>query len=287
MTALLCEGTIGAVRAAAVACAVAACLAAGSVARAQDDEHEGEGSEDIAAWETSVEPEEEDASDAWSSFGDADLPLLDENGVEIVETASFEGIEPMACLASVPWCDGPRAVPDPVGEPDRLASRLGLGTRNAAGLLLTRAPRGSWVAAAPGGPLGSLLYPVRNGHMGRGVGAGRRRQHAGVDIGAPPGTPIRAAADGLVAYSDNGLRGYGNVIILVHRGGWVTLYAHCERTLVFAGQRVRRGETIGHVGSTGLARGPHLHFELRREGVPHDPQPLFVGWRQSPYRSAQ
>lgn len=233
---------------------------------------EGEDEEVVTDWETP--PEEEDA---WASFGDADLPLLDENGVEIVETASasFE-LPSMACRADVPWCDGPRAVPDPVGQPARLASRLGLGTRSAAGLLLTRAPRDAWIAAAPGRPLGSLRFPVRRGHVGRGLGTGRNHHHAGVDIGAPPGTPIMAAADGLVAYSDNQLRGYGNVVMLVHRGGWVTLYAHCERIDVFAGQRVRRGEVIARVGSTGLSRGPHLHFELRRGGTPQDPLPLFT-----------
>ncbi len=88
---------------------------------------------------------------------------------------------------------------------------------------------------------------------------------------------MRAAADGIVAYSDNEVRGFGNVVMIVHGNGWVTLYAHNSRTTVQPGYRVRRGERIGLVGQTGIARGPHLHFELWENGRARNPADLFDG----------
>ena len=98
----------------------------------------------------------------------------------------------------------------------------------------------------------------------------RSRMHNGIDFGARHGTPIQAAADGVVIASTYG-NGFGNMIILDHGGGISTLYGHCSRLAVAAGQRVKRGQVIGYVGSTGLATGPHLHFEVRVNGRPVNP----------------
>jgi murein DD-endopeptidase MepM/ murein hydrolase activator NlpD len=68
--------------------------------------------------------------------------------------------------------------------------------------------------------------------------------------------------------------GYGNCIIVDHGGGLATLYAHCSRLTVTKGQTVTDGQVIGYVGSTGLSTGPHLHFEVRRDGRPIDPKPF-------------
>jgi murein DD-endopeptidase MepM/ murein hydrolase activator NlpD len=99
---------------------------------------------------------------------------------------------------------------------------------------------------------------------------GFMRMHKGLDIAAPHGTPIRAAMDGVVALAGrNG--GYGNFVKLSHGNGLVTGYGHMSRFAVRAGERVSRGEIIGYVGSTGMSTGPHLHYELWRNGVPVNP----------------
>lgn len=99
----------------------------------------------------------------------------------------------------------------------------------------------------------------------------RNRMHNGIDFGAGHGSPIHAAADGIVIASTYG-KGYGNMVILDHGGGMSTLYGHCSRRLVGQGQRVRRGQVIATVGATGLATGPHLHWEVRVNGKAVNPR---------------
>lgn len=181
------------------------------------------------------------------------------------------------------FSDGPRRVPAPRGASFERAQRLGLGTDETAAQILRAPMPDAWRRAADwrGEPVERLLWPIDEGRYVRGYGYVRAHRpdllHKGVDISAPVGTVVRAAADGIVAYSDNGLRGYGNCVIIAHPNGWVTLYAHNSRTTVQAGWRVRRGERIALVGSTGISRGPHVHFELRRGGPAIDPLALFDG----------
>ena len=96
--------------------------------------------------------------------------------------------------------------------------------------------------------------------------------HSGVDIGAPRGTPIKAAASGTVVYSGNAGDGYGNYVIIAHANGVRTVYAHCSQLLVSRGQSVSQGSVIAKVGSTGRSTGNHLHFEVRKNGVTYNPQ---------------
>jgi murein DD-endopeptidase MepM/ murein hydrolase activator NlpD len=116
-----------------------------------------------------------------------------------------------------------------------------------------------------------LLWPIKGrttsefGPRGKGV-------HQGVDLAAPKGTPVLASASGKVAYSGNGMRGYGKVVVLTHPNDLSTVYAHNSSLLVRMGDSVRQGQTIAKVGATGRATGPHLHFEIRRRGVPEDPR---------------
>jgi murein DD-endopeptidase MepM/ murein hydrolase activator NlpD len=96
------------------------------------------------------------------------------------------------------------------------------------------------------------------------------RAHLGVDYGAPTGTPVRSVGDGVVEFA--GVQnGYGNVVIIKHRNNHETLYAHLSRIGVRKGQSVSQGDTVGAVGSTGWATGPHLHFEFRVNGKHQDP----------------
>jgi murein DD-endopeptidase MepM/ murein hydrolase activator NlpD len=102
-------------------------------------------------------------------------------------------------------------------------------------------------------------------------------RHRALDIGGGCGAPIRAAHGGIVAYSDNGMSGMGNVVVLVHPGGWVTAYGHARKTLVPAGAVVRRGQRIALVGDTGVAYGCHVHFIAYHNGTRLDPQPMMAG----------
>ncbi len=97
------------------------------------------------------------------------------------------------------------------------------------------------------------------------------RHHDGLDINAPRGTPIYAAADGVVQYA-NSNGGYGKMVILDHKYGYETRYGHMNRILVRRGQKVKRGEKIGEVGNSGITTAPHLHYEVRLNSKPLDPR---------------
>lgn len=103
--------------------------------------------------------------------------------------------------------------------------------------------------------------------------SGGIKPHLGVDFAAPTGTPVRAVGDGVVEFAGT-QRGYGNLVVLSHRGGVSTAYAHLSRIHVRKGQRVEQGVLVGDVGSTGVSTGPHLHFEFRENGVHKDPLTL-------------
>ncbi|MBX7057407.1 MAG: M23 family metallopeptidase [Leptospirales bacterium] len=94
--------------------------------------------------------------------------------------------------------------------------------------------------------------------------------HKGLDIGAAMGTPFSASRDGIVIFSGR-MGGYGNAIFLRHTNGFVSVYAHCMKTLVQAGDVIKRGQRLGLVGRTGSATGPHLHFEVRKWRNPINP----------------
>ncbi len=95
--------------------------------------------------------------------------------------------------------------------------------------------------------------------------------HAGLDFAAPIGTPIYATADGIVTNAGFDEGGYGNRVIINHGFGYETLYGHMYKTKVRVGAKVKRGELIGYVGSTGKSTGPHCHYEVHRNGTPVDP----------------
>jgi murein DD-endopeptidase MepM/ murein hydrolase activator NlpD len=108
---------------------------------------------------------------------------------------------------------------------------------------------------------GSRLHPILK----------KYRYHSGVDIAAPKGTPIVAADNGVVIFS--GVKGgYGRTVMIDHGLGYSSVYGHTSVLLVSKGQKVKQGQRIALVGSTGLSTGPHLHFEIRKSGVPQNPK---------------
>ncbi|HET7042817.1 MAG TPA: M23 family metallopeptidase, partial [Gemmatimonadales bacterium] len=105
---------------------------------------------------------------------------------------------------------------------------------------------------------------------------GRWKQHEGVDYAAPLGTPVMAAGDGVVLRAGRS-GGYGNLIEIRHANGITTRYGHLSQIKVHVGERVKQQEYIGNVGATGLATGPHLHYEFRVGGVARDPRSIRAG----------
>ena len=98
-----------------------------------------------------------------------------------------------------------------------------------------------------------------------------RKSHMGLDFAAPSGTPIYATADGIVKFSGFSTSGYGNHVIINHGFGYETLYGHMVRVGATQGQQVKRGQVIGYVGSTGKSTGPHLHYEVHKDGQAVNP----------------
>ncbi|MEY4511311.1 MAG: hypothetical protein RLZZ450_3433 [Pseudomonadota bacterium] len=178
-------------------------------------------------------------------------------------------------------CDGPRRAPEPYGADALKAESLGLGTLDAARKLLHDSPKPEWVSAIKGQAKSSLLWPVEGGAFGRGFGFVRKHRrslrHDGVDVGAQVGELVRSMNDGIVAYSDNQISGFGNTVVVIHKDKSVSFYCHQRSNYVFPGQQVRRGQVVGEVGVTGITRGPHLHFEWHLGKDARDPMPRMTG----------
>jgi murein DD-endopeptidase MepM/ murein hydrolase activator NlpD len=127
---------------------------------------------------------------------------------------------------------------------------------------------------------GKLLWPVPGGEYTSAFGRRWLSFHEGIDISAPEGKPVYAAHDGVVVYSNNSLRGYGNVVI-IKGDGILTVYGHNRKNKARVGRQVSKGDLIAEVGQSGKATGPHLHFETRvrdRDGknMAVDPMAFFV-----------
>ena len=256
---------------------------------------------DLAAMSRSamVSPDSPEPEPATTEEAPAEVIVIEDTEAAEDEAAEDEALEdagprPLVAPIITDWlpearrchrrgryfCDGPRLVPTPHGEAAERATRLHLGTRRTYDVVLS-GPADPALLAEAGTPEDDLLWPVPEGVEGRGFGYvrnGRLREriHRGVDIPAAVGALVRSTNEGIVIYADNEVRGYGNLIVILHGDDTRTLYAHLERAYVFAGQSVTRGEVIGAVGRTGLTRAPHLHFEWRRRAVPRNPSRRFV-----------
>jgi len=120
-------------------------------------------------------------------------------------------------------------------------------------------------------PSVDMKWPAQGPVLSKFGPKGQGLNNDGVNIGAPKGSPVTAAANGIVVYSGNEMKGFGNLILIRHEGGWVTAYAHLDRMLVNKDAIVAQGDMIGTVGKTGNVPSPQLHFEIRYNGKPVDP----------------
>jgi peptidoglycan hydrolase-like protein with peptidoglycan-binding domain len=158
-------------------------------------------------------------------------------------------------------------------------SAQGLGADGIAGPATVAALRGRSSSTPTTFPIGDVRFfrPVA-GPIGDGFGAPRAggRRHAGIDFPVAYGTRVGAAGVGTTIFAGWNNGGYGNLVVIQHRLGYTTWYAHLSQITTFVGEQVSGGTRIGYVGSTGYSTGPHLHFEVRRWNTPIDPVPYLL-----------
>ncbi|HST38341.1 MAG TPA: peptidoglycan-binding protein [Conexibacter sp.] len=171
--------------------------------------------------------------------------------------------------------------PNTLRAVQRFQGAAGLSVDGVAGPATLAALRNRNLTAAPTGsdgvPTGAVAFlrPVA-GAIGDGFGYPGGRKHTGLDFPASTGTPIGAAGRGIVGFAGWNSGGYGNLVVVRHRLGYETWYAHMSRIGVSVGQAVAGGSVLGWVGSTGHTTGPHVHFEVRLFGTPIDPVPRLL-----------
>jgi murein DD-endopeptidase MepM/ murein hydrolase activator NlpD len=196
----------------------------------------------------------------------------------IPDSARAEALERQKEIAKVEGLQGAELINSIYENIDNLQNRIAAQTssyKELAGLLNNKE---KLLAATP------AIQPVANKDLSRvASGYGYRidpvyktvKFHAGLDFSAPQGTPIYATADGVVQTAGLSDGGYGNHVVINHGYGYETLYGHMVRVKARRGQRVKRGEVIGYVGSTGKSTGPHCHYEIHKNGQKLDPVYFF------------
>jgi murein DD-endopeptidase MepM/ murein hydrolase activator NlpD len=158
-------------------------------------------------------------------------------------------------------------------KPGRLIFILGATSATVPAEAISAAPAqpGEPAVEAEAASKAPLRWPLAKPMLTSLFGKRWGRDHEGIDMKAPTGTPVLAAADGEVVYAGDRVRGYGNMVVLQHAGDLLTVYAHNSLLLVHVGDRVTAGHEICRVGDTGHSTAPHLHFEVRRKQEPQDP----------------
>ncbi|MBE9515728.1 MAG: M23 family metallopeptidase [Proteobacteria bacterium] len=213
----------------------------------------------------------------------ARLLRLDALGSRLIGMASIDSRE--FDFSSEPAVGGPSKANAPseqmdiIASLDQLSDSLEEKAYHLAALEALMMDRQLTKAVTPSG------WPVSGGWMSSRYGiradpfSGRRSFHKGVDIASPMGSTIKTMGDGVVSYAGE-KRGYGTLVEVTHGQGYVTRYAHASATLVKVGDRVAKGDPVAEVGTSGRSTGPHLHFEVLRNGKPADP----INYLQNPRR---
>jgi murein DD-endopeptidase MepM/ murein hydrolase activator NlpD len=236
------------------------------------------------------------------NHGDTLLSVARRNHVPVAELAKANGLEPSAKIRlgtklTVPGAKtaavAPAAQPAPVaaaaqpvaGSPapaTKMAAAAG-GPQQSARLAQATAAADDAAAATPvkaseaTGALPTFRWPVR-GKVITSYGAKTNgKSNDGINLAVPEGTPVKAAEDGVVAYSGNELKGYGNLVLVRHSNGYVTAYAHASELMVKRGDTIKRGQIIAKSGQSGEVGSPQLHFEIRKGSSPVDPLQFLNG----------
>jgi murein DD-endopeptidase MepM/ murein hydrolase activator NlpD len=221
--------------------------------------------------------------------GDTLLSIAHRNHVTVAELAKANSLEPSAKLKlgmklTVPGAKtvavAPAAVAVAAAQP--AAAVIGGPPQTARLAQATATPEDTRIespakAAEATGALPTFRWPVR-GKVITSYGAKTNgKANDGINLAVPEGTPVKAAEDGVVAYSGNELKGYGNLVLVRHSNGYVTAYAHASELLVKRGDTIKRGQIIAKSGQSGEVGSPQLHFEIRKGSSPVDPLQFLNG----------
>jgi murein DD-endopeptidase MepM/ murein hydrolase activator NlpD len=193
-----------------------------------------------------------------------------------VSAQALEPPPPVEPPAALQPADAPVYVAPPVQRPapQSSAAPLGVLSQAAPTRQATLAPP-TTTAAAPAfsGDVSAtaMKWPVQGPILSKFGPKGTGTNNDGINLGAPKGSPVVAAAPGTVVYAGNDMKGFGNLVLIRHQGDLVTAYAHMDRVLVKRDSVVGQGDMIGTVGKTGSVSSPQLHFEVRQNNKPVDP----------------
>ncbi|RME39929.1 MAG: M23 family metallopeptidase [Deltaproteobacteria bacterium] len=203
---------------------------------------------------------------------DRELVLLAQNHAQVESLVAKEGQkgEALSGIGGPPETDDSAGGSDLQARIDQVRRQIELQRLSQEEIQATLNDQRSLLAAKPSG------WPVQGwltSTFGMRISpfTGKRKMHEGLDIAARTGTPVFATADGVVTEAGTA-PGYGKLVVIDHGYGYKTYYGHNSRIFVKIGQRVRRGDKIAAVGSTGSSTGPHVHYEVRRNGVPVNPR---------------
>jgi murein DD-endopeptidase MepM/ murein hydrolase activator NlpD len=234
--------------------------------------------------------------------GDTLMSISRRNNVPVADLARANGLAPNAGLKlgskiTVPSARVAGAPPAPLAAPVAVAAApVGAVTTAPATKMVSAepvqkarlasatttpeevaAPESPVKAADATGALPTFRWPVR-GRVVTGYGAKTNgKSNDGINVAVPEGTPVKAAEDGVVAYSGNELKGYGNLVLVRHSNGYVTAYAHASELMVKRGETIKRGQVIAKSGQSGEVGSPQLHFEIRKGSSPVDPAQYLNG----------
>jgi len=191
-----------------------------------------------------------------------------------VKTAAVQPAQPPAkpVVAAKPAPTPTQAAKPPVAPP-KVATTEPTVTAH----IITPVNETAEAATETTGAAPTFRWPVRGRVIGAFGAKINGQQNDGINLSVPEGTSVKAAEDGVVAYAGNELKGYGNLVLVRHSGGFVTAYAHASEVMVKRGDHVKRGQIIAKAGQTGGVTSPQLHFEIRKGSAPVDPTQYLSG----------